>query len=92
MFQNLGDGTLLSLRIMAIRAAVAAGVNITYKVLANGAIAMTGGQQIEGKPQDGAELVPDIVRQLPRSGSARSWCSTTAARLSPRWSLPRGRR
>lgn len=63
VFANLGDGTYMHSGILAIRQAVAARVNITYKILYNDAVAMTGGQ-----PHDGALSVPIIARQLAAEG------------------------
>ncbi|HJP20562.1 MAG TPA: indolepyruvate ferredoxin oxidoreductase family protein [Alphaproteobacteria bacterium] len=66
VFANLGDGTYLHSGILAIRAAVAAGVNITYKLLFNGTVGMTGGQPLVGSP-----TVPQISRQLAAEGVTR---------------------
>ncbi|HUG21024.1 indolepyruvate ferredoxin oxidoreductase family protein, partial [Piscinibacter sp.] len=64
VFTNLGDGTYFHSGIMAIRAAVAAAdVNITYKILYNDAVAMTGGQ-----PVDGTLSVPQIAHQVRSEG------------------------
>ncbi|WP_321397778.1 indolepyruvate ferredoxin oxidoreductase family protein [Emcibacter sp.] len=63
IFQNLGDGTYYHSGLLAIRQAVAAGVNITYKILYNDAIAMTGGQPLEG-----TLTVDQISRQLHDEG------------------------
>ncbi len=68
VFQNLGDGTYFHSGLLAVRACVAAGVNITYKVLVNGAVAMTGGQPIEGEPLEGEITCPEIARQLVAEG------------------------
>jgi indolepyruvate ferredoxin oxidoreductase len=66
VFQNLGDGTYNHSGYMAIRAAIAAGVNITYKILFNDAVAMTGGQS-----NDGGLTVPQIARQVAAEGANR---------------------
>ncbi|MEL6465955.1 MAG: indolepyruvate ferredoxin oxidoreductase family protein [Pseudomonadota bacterium] len=81
MFQNLGEGTWYHSGTLAIRQAVAAGTNITYKVLFNDAVAMTGGQPVDGPVSveaiawssraEGVEriaLVSDDVAKFDRSG------------------------
>ena len=63
LFQNLGDGTYSHSGLLAIRAAVNANVNITYKILFNDAVAMTGGQAVEGNLK-----VDQIARQVAAEG------------------------
>jgi indolepyruvate ferredoxin oxidoreductase len=61
VFQNMGDGTYNHSGLMAIRAAIAAGSTITFKILYNDAVAMTGGQANEG------DLSPEIIAQQMRA-------------------------
>jgi len=66
VFVNIGDGTYFHSGILALRATVAADVNITYKILYNDAVAMTGGQ-----PMDGPLDVPMITQQVRAEGVMR---------------------
>ena len=66
VFQNIGDGTYNHSGYMAIRGAIASGVNITYKILYNDAVAMTGGQK-----NDGGLSVSQVARQVAAEGAKR---------------------
>jgi indolepyruvate ferredoxin oxidoreductase len=66
IFQNIGDGTYFHSGILAVRACVAANVNLTFKVLYNDAVAMTGGQHVDGQLS-----VPQVTRQLASEGVKR---------------------
>ncbi|CDG85711.1 indolepyruvate ferredoxin oxidoreductase family protein [Janthinobacterium agaricidamnosum] len=84
VFQNLGDGTYFHSGYLAIRAAVAARVNITYKILYNDAVAMTGGQ-----PVDGQISVPMMAQQVAAEGIRRiALVTEDLARYRDRSSLP----
>ncbi|MBS0443893.1 MAG: indolepyruvate ferredoxin oxidoreductase family protein, partial [Proteobacteria bacterium] len=69
VFANLGDGTYFHSGILAIRQSIAAGVNITYKVLYNDAVAMTGGQQVGERPEGHSVL--QIMKSLVSEGVAK---------------------
>jgi indolepyruvate ferredoxin oxidoreductase len=85
-FANLGDGTYQHSGILAIRQALAAHARITYKLLFNDAVAMTGGQ-----PAEGAPTVPHIAAQLAAEGIQRiAIVADDAARLPPARDLPSG--
>jgi indolepyruvate ferredoxin oxidoreductase len=84
VFQNLGDGTYFHSGYLAIRAAVAAKVNMTYKILYNDAVAMTGGQ-----PVDGQTSVPMIAQQMAAEGVQRiALVTEDLSRYADRSNLP----
>jgi len=85
VFQNLGDGTYVHSGLLAIRAAVAANVNITYKILYNDAIAMTGGQPLEGHPS-----VAEMVWQVHSERVRRIALVSDQPEQYDRASLPQG--
>ncbi|MCW5620757.1 MAG: indolepyruvate ferredoxin oxidoreductase family protein [Burkholderiales bacterium] len=67
VFQNIGDGTYFHSGFLAVRAAIASGINVTYKILYNDAVAMTGGQHIDGNltpSQIAAELLAEGVKKV----------------------------
>src|SRR3954462_9478906 len=66
VFQNIGDGTYNHSGYIALRASIASGVNVTYKILYNDAVAMTGGQT-----NDGNLSVPKIAAQVAAEGARR---------------------
>ena len=69
VFANLGDGTYFHSGLLAIRQAIASGVNITYKILYNDAVAMTGGQQVGERPEGHSVL--QIMHSLGAEGVAK---------------------
>ena len=85
VFANMGDGTYSHSGLLAIRQAVSAGVNITYKVLFNDAVAMTGGQKVEA-----GLTVPQLVRQVQSEGVARALVVTDEPEKYHAGMLPAG--
>ncbi len=83
--QNLGDGTFAHSGSQAIRASVASGVDITYKLLTNSVVAMTGGQPIPG-----ARALADLTRLLLAEGVAKIVVTTDDPRRPAYADLPRG--
>ena len=69
MFANLGDGTYFHSGLLAVRQSIAAGVNITYKILYNDAVAMTGGQQVGERPE--GHSVVQIANSMRAEGAQK---------------------
>ena len=85
VFVNLGDGTYFHSGFLAIRQAVAAGVNITYKILFNDAVAMTGGQTHDGP------LSPEIIsHQIKAEGVGEIWLVSDEPEKYKKSDLPDG--
>jgi len=85
LVQNLGDGTFFHSGSLAIRAAIAAGIDITYKLLFNGTVAMTGGQDPEGQM-----TVPDVAHLLLLEGVARVIVTSDDPHRHPSSAFPSG--
>ena len=69
IFANLGDGTYFHSGLLAVRQSIAAGVNITYKILYNDAVAMTGGQQVGERPE--GHSVVQIAQSMQAEGAVK---------------------
>lgn len=85
IFQNMGEGTYFHSGLLAIRQAVAAGVDMTYKILFNDAVAMTGGQPVDGKI-----TVPGLCQQLLGEGVSHVEITTDAPERYRHTKLPDG--
>jgi len=85
VFANLGDGTYFHSGFLAVRAAIAAKVNITYKILVNGFVSMTGGQ-----PIDGELSVKQIATEMQAEGAKAVFVVTDDVDKHPSGSLPAG--
>lgn len=83
IFVNLGDGTYFHSGLLAIRQAVASGASLTYKILVNDAVAMTGGQ-----PVDGELDVPQLVKQLQSEGISHIEVVSDAPEALPATGVP----
>ncbi len=85
VFQNLGDGTYIHSGSLSVRAAVASGVNVTFKILYNDAVAMTGGQSL-----DGGMTVGQIAAQVQGEGIKKLVVVTDETHKYPQGFLPAG--
>jgi indolepyruvate ferredoxin oxidoreductase len=88
VFANLGDGTYFHSGLLAIRQSIAAGVNITYKILYNDAVAMTGGQQVGERPE--GHSVTQIAHSLMAEGVTREVIVTDEPEKYAHAKLPAG--
>ncbi|MGB3697596.1 MAG: indolepyruvate ferredoxin oxidoreductase family protein [Gordonia sp. (in: high G+C Gram-positive bacteria)] len=85
IFQNVGDGTYFHSGQLAVQACVAAGVNITYKILFNAAVAMTGAQDAEG-----GLTVPQLTHKLTAEGVTKIIVCAEDPKRHPKGSLADG--
>jgi indolepyruvate ferredoxin oxidoreductase len=88
IFANLGDGTYFHSGLLAVRQSIAAGVNITYKILYNDAVAMTGGQQVGERPE--GHSVAQIAQSMRAEGAQKITIVTDEPEKYEGAALPEG--